>query len=105
MEFEKITPEYLRRIWIDKKESTIIIPIDYLNLTNLEPTYFDVPKELAPSPIALLEKNFVEIIYHSSNDLNGRWIRFALYVYAAGGRILYKNESYNKFSAHITWDN
>ncbi len=37
MEIEKITPEDLRTIWIDKKESTLFIPIDFLNLTSVRP--------------------------------------------------------------------
>lgn len=103
MNFEEIKPEDLRKIWTERKQSTIQVSKEILNFSDLDDSYFLTSKEVSSTPIAFFEKNFIEIIYHSSNDLKGRWMRFVLYVYAAGGKILYKNQLDTMFTAQVVW--
>jgi hypothetical protein len=103
MNFEEITPEVLRKIWTKRAESTIQVSKEILNFSDSDDSYFKSPKEVPPTPIAFFEKNFIEIIYHSSDDLQGRWMRFVLYVYVAGGKIMYEKLSDGMFSAQVIW--
>ena len=102
MRFEECSPEELRSIWENRCESDLEVSEDILGFSTFGADYFSIPREVAPTPIAFFKDNFVQLIYHSPVNWKGRWMRFLLFVYASGGKILYtiKNDSYN---AHVRW--
>jgi len=103
MKFENCSAENLRAVWENEKEAHIEIGDDILGFSGLNDDYFSTPKEVPPTPIAFFKDNFVKLIYHSSDDLKGRWMRFVLFVYATGGKILFTKRFEGLYDAHVVW--
>ncbi len=104
MKFKDSSPEELRDIWENRKEFHLEVTEDILGFSNLGADYFTSPKEVPPTPIAFFKENFVQLIYHSSDDWKGRWMRFLLFVYASSGKIFYTKKSDDIYDAHVVWE-
>ena len=69
MDFEGIKPEDLRKIWTERKESTIQVSTEILNFSDLDNSYFLTSKEVPPTPIAFFTRCRCYFDPHDGPDL------------------------------------
>ncbi|HHX8301617.1 hypothetical protein ND925_17185 [Vibrio diabolicus] len=64
---------------------------------------FTLPKEVPPSSIIHSVDVAAQILVHTNQDQEGKYIRVVASVYWANGKIYYTKHSENSYVMHITW--
>ena len=55
--------------------------------------------------LALTPEALAHIVLYSEADLRGKYIRFAITVYALGGKISYRSLDNSDYEARVVWAN
>ncbi len=99
-----ITRQELSEIFRNKLQVEIEIPGE---VTKFREQILDVdfsrPQEVPPTPVILSSEGIATVILHSASDINGKYMRLVVFVYALGGKIFYTVLPSGNYEAQIRW--
>jgi hypothetical protein len=101
---EEITQEEITLILDEKRNAILEIPAEITGFKEQIPNAdFSQPKEIPPTPMILTTEGIVQMIVYGGSDLNGRYMRLVVSVYALGGKIFYTELNSKSYKAEIVW--
>lgn len=104
LSLKKITQEEITSIFNGKRNSALEIPSEIAKFKEHIPGVdFSQPKEVPPSPVILNAEGIAQAIVYGGNDLNGKYLRLVVFVYALGGKIFYTELNAGSYKAEIVW--
>ena len=106
--FDAVTPYRLGKIWTNAEDVHFQITDSCLGFrkafANVD---FSSPREVPPSPVAISGDVIARLLISGANDCHSKHALLVLSVYAAGGKVWYKDfddsDSNTDFDMHITW--
>ncbi len=102
--FETVGEQQLSEMLRDRKELKLVISESVVKFgTTIPNVDFSSPQEVPPSSVIFTPDLLAQIIVKTGTDLDGKYIRFVVTVYACGGRIFYKSIGSGKYEACVEW--
>jgi hypothetical protein len=102
--FETIAESQLAQMLRQPQELKLLISEVVVRFkTHIPQVSFADPTEVPPTSAIFTPEGLAQVIAHGGNDLNGKYIRFVVTVYAYGGKILYRSASPSEYEAHVVW--
>ena len=93
-QFDKLSEKEMWNVILHKKELTLTISDQIIKLpSNVE----EVP------PPLISEHELAQAFYYSAQGMEGRYIRFVVFIYALGGKIVYKDLRNGSYEAKVSW--
>ncbi|TKJ37053.1 MAG: hypothetical protein CEE38_09120 [Planctomycetes bacterium B3_Pla] len=104
LSFETIDEQQLSEMLRNRKELRFLISESVVKFgTTIPSVDFSSPQEIPPTPVIFTPDLLAQVIVHAGADLDGKYTRFVVTVYACGGKIFYTSIGSGKYEAHVEW--
>jgi hypothetical protein len=104
IQFEQLNEEEMWEAIRHKKELSLIISDRITNFSsNIPDVDFSSEKEVPPTSIIFTREGMAQVIYYSGSDIEGKYIKFVVFIYACGGKIFYKDLRNGFYEARVSW--
>lgn len=104
IQFEQLNEKEMWELILHKKELSLIISDRITKFSSDIPNVdFSSEKEVPPTSIILTREGMAQVLYYSGSDIEGRYIRFVVFIYALGGKIFYKDLRNGFYKARVSW--